>query len=310
MLYVIGHKNTDTDSIVSAIAYAYFLRKQGREAKALRPGPINPETKFVLEKFSFVEPDLIKDVSGTKLILVDHNEKEHRPDGDFEILEIWDHHRFNFSYPSAIFIHCEAVGSTATILAKEFFKKNLEIPRNLAGLLISAILSDTIIFKCPTTTILDKEIAQKLNENLKLDLVLFGKEIKKAGMDFDAPIKDLIQRDFKEYFFSGRKTGISQIQVLEIDEFLRKNKKQEIIKSMEEIKKMKKYDLIVLILTDIFKQGSEIFCSEQEEKIERAFEGKFKNNSFWVSGLMSRKKQIVPLFEKIFEQKETVENSL
>lgn len=302
MLYIVGHKNPDTDSIVSAIAYAYFLKKQGQEAKAVKAGPINLETKFVLEKFGFAEPSLIKNASGKKLILVDHNEKEHMPNGDFEILEIWDHHCFNFSYPSAIFIHCEPVGATATILAKEFFKKDLEIPKELAGLLISAILSDTIIFKCPTTTTLDKEIAQKLNEDLKLDFVLFGKEIKRAGMDFDAPIKDLIQRDFKEYLFSGRQIGIGQIQILEIDEFLRKNKKEEIIKAVEEIREMKKYDLLVFILTDIFKQGSEIFCSGQEEKVERALGGKFKNNSFWVSGLMSRKKQVVPLFEKIFNQ--------
>ncbi len=295
MIYIFGHKNPDTDSIVSAIVLAELLNKQGKETTAVSPGELNSETKFVLQKFRIQEPPLLDKTICKKAILVDHNEQEHRPDGDFEILEIWDHHRFNFSCKEPIFIRCEPVGSTASILAKEFFQNKIEIPKELAGLLISAILSDTVIFRSSTTTEFDKEMAQKLNKDLSFDLEAFGIEIKKAGLNLDKPIKDLILSDFKEYNFSGKKTGISQLELFDIKNFLQKRK--EILEKMREIKKEKNFDCLIFAATDIVKQGSEIFCLGEEEKIEKAFNKKFQNNSFWIDGLMSRKKEIVPLLE-------------
>jgi len=295
MIYIIGHKNPDTDSIVSTIAYSWYLNKKGIKALPVRSGEINSETEFVLQKFEIPTPILIPEHSDRKLILVDHNEKQQQPEGDFEILEIWDHHKFNFSYSEPIPIRCEPIGSTATLLAKEFFAQKIDIPKNIAGLLASAILSDTVIFKSPTTTQIDKEIAEKLNESLGFNLEEFGKEIKKAGMNLDLPIKKLILRDLKEYNFSSKKVGIGQLELVEIEKFL--GKKPEILEEMKKIKEEEEYDSLIFAITDILKEGSEVFVIGEEEKIEKAFNIKLQNNSFWKDGLMSRKKQIVPLLE-------------
>lgn len=302
MIYVIGHKNPDTDSIISAIAYAWYLNQKGIKALSARSSQINSETKFVLEKFGFEPPiSLGGGDDEQKLILVDHNEKEQQPEGNFQILEIWDHHKFNFSCTQPIFIRSEPVGSTSTLLAKEFFNQQITIPKNIAGLLLSAILSDTIVFKSPTTTETDKIIAKKLNEQWSFDLENFGREIKKAGIDFSLSIKELILRDLKEYsFLKNQITGIGQFELIEIEKFL--TKKREILEKMEEIKKEKNYNCLIFLVTDIFKEGSELFALGQEEKIEKAFNKKLENGSFWIDGLMSRKKQIVPVLENIFKK--------
>jgi len=300
MIYIIGHKNPDTDSICSAIALAYFLKEtKGMDVIPASTGDINPETSFVLERFGFDKPELLENGDNKKLILVDHNEKEQIIDGKPEILEVIDHHKIKFDYPEPINFCTKQWGSTATIIAEKFYKHGLEIPESIAGILISAILSDTVIFKSPTTTEKDKEVANKLNEKLKLNLEEFGKELKKAGMDFDKPAQDLILRDFKEYIFNGKKIGIGQIELLDVEKFLQE-RKQEINQAMEEVKKNKNYDCLIFIITDILKEGSEFFVEGEEEKIQEIFNTKLDNKSAWIDGLMSRKKQIIPFLEKAF----------
>ena len=297
MIYIIGHKNPDADSIISAIAYAWYLNQKGIKAIPVRNGEINTETEFVLQKFETPVPILIPEHNDRKLILIDHNEKEQQPEGDFEILEIWDHHKFNFSCSEPIFIRCESVGSTATLLVKEFFTQQINIPKDIAGLLLSAILSDTIIFKSPTTTQEDKKIAEKLNEQWGFNLEEFGKEIKKAGMGLDLLVEKLILRDLKEYNFSGKKVGIGQLELIEIEKFLTLEKRREILEEMKKIKEKEKYNSLIFAITDILKEGSEVFVVGEEEKTEKAFKVKLQDNSFWKDGLMSRKKQLVPLLE-------------
>ena len=297
-IYIIGHKNPDTDSICSAIAYAYFLKLRGTKTKAVRAGALHEETKFVLERFNVMEPELLEDATGKKLILVDHNEKEQRVNGKYEILEIIDHHKFDFSYPVPIFILNKPLGSTSTIIAEMFFEKNFEIPREIAGLLISGILSDTVIFKSPTTTERDKEIANKLNKIVGLELIKYGKEMKKKGANIEGlSIRDLIFRDFKEYNFNGKKVGIGQLELIETEEFL--EKKNEIIEEMKKIKE-DGFDSIIFAVTDIMKEGSTLFCVGENELVGKAFGVDFSSGYLYLQGIMSRKKQIVPPLEKIF----------
>lgn len=273
---------------------------RGKEALPARSGEINSETKFVLEKFGFEPPVLVEDASDKTLILVDHNEKEQQPEGKFEILEIWDHHKFNFSYHEPILIRCEPVGSTATLLAKEFFAQHIKIPKEIAGLLISAILSDTVIFKSPTTTETDKEVIQRLNKQLEFNIEKFGVEVKKAGMDLDLPIRELILRDSKEYNFSGKKVVIGQIELIGLEDFLQK--RQEVLERMKKIREERNYDSLIFAVTDIFKEGSELFCCGEEQKLEESFGRQLQNGSFWVKDLMSRKKQIIPPLEKAYSK--------
>lgn len=301
MIYIIGHKNPDTDSICSAIALAYFLKeKMNLEVNPARSGNINQETKFVLEKFGFPEPELLENTDEKQLILVDHNEKEQMVEGSPKIIEVIDHHKINFSYPEPINFFSEAVGSTATIIAEKFFSENIEIPDNIAGILLCSILSDTVIFKSPTTTEKDKKTAEKLNKKLNLDLEEFGKEIKKAGMDLDKPAKELILKDFKEYVFGTKKFGIGQIEIIGIETFL-KERKLEINTAMEQVKQEKGYDCLIFATTDILKEGSEFFVEGQEENIEKIFKIKLKEKSAWINGMMSRKKQIIPPLDKYFK---------
>jgi len=300
MIYVIGHKNPDTDSICSAIAYSFFLNKKGMETKPARAGEINAETKFVLKKFSFDQPELLETADGKELILVDHNEKEQMIDGETKIVGVFDHHKINFSYPEQIYFHAKAVGATATLVADRFFKHNIDISKEMAGILLGAILSDTVIFKSPTTTKKDKEIASKLNEKLGLNIEELGKEIKKAGMDMDKPAESLILRDFKEFNFGSKKFGISQIEIIGVEEFL-KERKGEIVEAIKKVKQEKQYDCLIFAVTDIMKEGSEIFVSGEEEVIEKIFNIKLEQNSAWINGLMSRKKQITPPLETFFK---------
>jgi manganese-dependent inorganic pyrophosphatase len=298
-VYVVGHKNPDTDSICSAIAYAYFLKLNGKEAKAARAGEIHSETKFVLEKFNVEAPELLENAR-SKLILVDHNEEEQRVSGEYEILEIIDHHKFNFSYPKPIYILCKPLGSTCTIIAEMFFGKNLEIPKEIAGLLISGILSDTVIFRSPTTTEKDKEIAEKLNKIVSLDLIGYGKEMKKRGANIEGKtIEELIFRDFKEFDFNGKKVGIGQLELIETEEFL--ERKDEILKEMRKIKEKENLDSLIFAVTDIMKKGSTLFCVGEENLVGKAFGVDLSSGYAYLQGVMSRKKQIVPPLEEVFK---------
>jgi manganese-dependent inorganic pyrophosphatase len=301
MIYIIGHKSPDTDSICSAIAFAYFLKeKSGLETISARAGNINSETKFVLEKFGFPEPELLENSDEKQLILIDHNEKEQMVEGSPKIIEVIDHHKINFSYSEPINFLSKAVGSTATIIAEKFFSESIEIPNNIAGILLSSILSDTVIFKSPTTTEKDKEMAQKLNQKLNLDLEEFGKEIKKSGMDLDKPAKELILKDFKEFIFGDKKFGIGQIEIVGITAFL-EQRKTEINSVMEKVRQEKGYDCLIFAITDILKEGSEFFTDGQEQEIEKIFNIKLKDKSAWINGMMSRKKQITPPIEQHFK---------
>jgi len=302
MIYIIGHKNPDTDSICSAISYSFFLRKKGRkDVEPKRAGKINSETKFVLKKFNLPSPSLLKNSTGKKLILVDHNEKEQMVDGEGEIIEVLDHHKINFKNDKPIEFCVRPVGATATIIAEKFFQEGIKIPRSIAGILLSSILSDTVIFRSPTTTEEDREVAYQLNKKLGYDLEEFGKEIKKAGMEFKGKMEDLILRDFKEYVFSGKKFGIAQIEVIDIGEFL-KNKERKILEGMREIKNKKNFYSLLFMITDILKQGTELFIVGGEDEISKIFGVEFKNNHCWIDGMMSRKKQVVPPLEKFLKK--------
>lgn len=299
MLYIIGHKNPDTDSICSAIAYGYFLNQKGLAATACRAGAVNAETKFVLEKFGFSEPLLLENAAGRDLILVDHNEKEQRLEGEGRIVGVLDHHKINFSSAEPLEFFVEPVGATASILAGKFFRENMAMPPDIAGILLASILSDTVIFRSPTTAEADREAAAKLNEKLNFELEEFGKEIKKAGMETEQPAERLLLRDAKEYVFAGKKFLVSQIEIMEIEKFL-SEKKKEILSGMRTIKAEKGFDCFIFAATDIFQEGSELFVCGEEEKISRIFNIQLEDNSVWFAGLMSRKKQIIPVLEKNF----------
>ncbi|NKQ38288.1 MAG: manganese-dependent inorganic pyrophosphatase [Methanosarcinales archaeon] len=295
MIYIIGHKSPDTDSVVSAIAYSIF---KGKGYKPLIAGKLNNETNFILEKFGFDVPEICEEAIDRKFILVDHNEESQRIDGlnSDKIVEIVDHHKFNFQNSSPIEILVKSYGSTASIVAEKFFKRdrNFGIDKNLAAILLCAILSDTVIFKSPTTTNKDKELAQKLAkiaeiDNIeKLGLLLFNKKAEIASKSAE----EIVKNDFKDFLFDDRKIGVGQLELVDLQDI--KRKKDEILAEMNKMIDKDNYFSIILMITDIISEGSYLWVVGNREIILKKF--KIKDGDF-LKGVFSRKKQIVPILQ-------------
>lgn len=302
-IYIFGHKSPDTDSVCSAIAYAEI---KGENFKPFVLGEINEETKYVLNFFGVSKPEYIKNVEGKKVILVDHNEFFQSADNieKAEIIEVIDHHKIKFSYDKPIKFLTLSYGSTATIIAEHYMHYINEIKSNdkktLAGLLLSAILSDTVIFKSPTTTKEDIEISKKLAEIAEIkDIENFGIEIKKRKANLKSKtIEEIVKEDFKDFNFNNNKVGIGQCEVVDLNDIYSMEGK--ILEYLKNLKDSKNYKMVVFIATDIIKEGSEIYFAGEKEKIEKAFNTKFENNHAYIKGLMSRKKQVVPFLQKVF----------
>ncbi len=295
-IYVIGHKNPDTDSVISAIAIAEIMGYKSAIA-----GEINRETAFILERFGVKAPELMTNISEKKVFLVDHNENTQMADGwdKAEIIGVIDHHKINFTSVSPLFFHTETLGSTCSVIVKLYMNIVQNNPR-LAGLLLSGILSDTIIFKSPTTTEEDKIFASRLAEVAGVpDMTELGIKIKMAGADITGKtVSDIISSDFKDFDMNGRKVGIGQIELPDIS--IIKEMEADIIYRLNEIK-TNNYELVIMMITDIMAEESKLFFAGDSDIIKKAFGVTTESNSVILSGVMSRKKQIVPPLETFFK---------
>ena len=305
-IHIIGHKQPDTDSICAPIAYANYLKQKGKNAVAVKSGKINPETKYVLDYFKIQEPETLTDATGKIIILLDHNEKTQSPDNieKAEIIEVIDHHKIDFKCAGPIYFHNEPIGSTCSIIAKKYFDNGeMKLESEIAGIMLAGILSDTVIFKSPTTTKEDIEIAKKLAGIAKIkNIEEFGIEIKKAKASLKGiTAEDIIFSDFKTYEFGKIKFGGGQVEVIDFNEV--NERKQELLEKIQEIAKKENYDILILVATDIIKQDSLLLFFEKDNYIEKAFNKKPENNVLYLEGVMSRKKQILPPLTKIFSEK-------
>ena len=232
-----------------------------------------------------------------KVILVDHNEYVQAAEGiaEAQILEIIDHHRLGgIQTGEPIFIRHEPVGSTATIIANMIWHRNIEMKKEIAGLLFSAIISDTILFKSTTSSKTDKETAEKLAKIANLDIENFGMEILKSGSDIEnlSPSK-IVYNDLKEYHIENNRIAIGQFSVLTSDKIL--SQKIELLKYMNQIQTKENYDMTILMITDILKESTYlIFTDEANNLISKTFENSAENNLLFLENVMSRKKQIIP----------------
>uniref|UniRef100_A0A832GLY3 inorganic diphosphatase n=1 Tax=Caldimicrobium thiodismutans TaxID=1653476 RepID=A0A832GLY3_9BACT len=316
VLYVVGHKNPDTDSICSAIAFAYLWnewKKRGflaqmkmpeLEAVPVRQGEPNAETKFVLEKFGFATPELMTDGAGKKIALVDHSDVVQSVDNlnQAEIVALVDHHKIgDVTTPNPICFVNFPVGCSATTIKYLYDTTGVEIPKNIAGLMLSAILSDTVIFKSATTTPMDKAAGEALAKIAGVeDITKFGIEVKSKLSDVSGmAVRDIIMRDYKDYNMSGKKVGAGQIEVIDLS--LIEGRKEEIYNELVKMKQEGGYHSIVFMLTDIMKEGTELLVvSDEPAIIEKAFGKKIEGKGMWLDGVMSRKKQVIPPLEKAF----------
>jgi manganese-dependent inorganic pyrophosphatase len=233
----------------------------------------------------------------TKVILVDHSEKSQSVSGlnEAELIEIIDHHRLgDVETSKPIFMRCQPLGSTATIVAMMYFENKIRLSAKYAGLMLSAIISDTLLFKSPTCTETDKQVAERLAKIAKLDIETYGLNMLKAGASLEGrSISDILTTDTKNFNISGLTVAISQINTMNYEEFI-KNKK-DFLNEMENLRKDKEIDLFVFMITDLLREGSLIIYSGNDTHIvQKAFDIEPEHNSKFLAGVVSRKKQMVP----------------
>ena len=300
-ILVFGHKNPDTDTICSSIVMANLQTKLlGEEVVPCRLGEINEETKYALNYFNVEAPKLIEKVEeGQKVILVDHNEFTQSVDGieNAKILAVVDHHRINnFQTSEPLFYYAQPVGCTSTVLFELFNTNNIKIEQNIAGLMLSAIISDTLLLKSPTTTDKDKKAVEELAKIANIDLSKYGLDMLKAGTNLDKYTEqELINLDAKSMEKDNFKYIIAQVNTVSIPDVLKR--KEKIEEEINRVIKEKGLCLFVFVITDIVNSNSTaIVLGERTDVISKTYE--LKDNLAEMPGVVSRKKQVLPLVEK------------
>ena len=303
---VVGHSNPDTDSVTSAIAYAALLKAQGKDAKACMQSSaeaLNPESKVVIERFGLAMPEQISDAAGKQIALVDFSDLAQGPANlaEAEVVAIVDHHKIgDVTTNNPILFRAEPVGCTGTVLNKMFKEAGVAIPKDVAGGMLAAILSDTVNFKSPTCTDDDKVAVADLKAvaGVADTDALFMDMLKAKSAVAGVPAKDLLFRDYKDFDMKGQKVGVGQLELATIDQVA--DVRGELFKAMEAVKAEGRHS-VLLMLTDVVKEGTDlVVLSDDPALIEKAFNGKLENNSMWIDGMMSRKKQTVPNLQKAF----------
>ncbi|RWZ60813.1 manganese-dependent inorganic pyrophosphatase [Halobacillus fulvus] len=302
---IFGHKNPDTDTITSAIVYSHLKNAVGEEAEPVRLGEVNGETQYALDQFQVEAPRLVKSVADEveQVILVDHNERQQSVDDidQVQVTEVIDHHRIaNFETKGPLYYRAEPVGCTATILLKLYKEKGVEVPKEMAGLMLSAIISDSLLFKSPTCTEEDVQAANELAEIAGVNAEEYGLEMLKAGADIsDKTADELISLDAKEFDMGDKKVEIAQVNTVDTNDVL--SRKEELEKAIDQTVSEKGLDLFLLVVTDILENNSTVVAVGNETAaVADAFEVELDGNQAVLEGVVSRKKQIVPPLNQRF----------
>ena len=303
-ILVFGHKNPDTDTICSAIAYAELKNKLGKDVKAARLGEVNEETKYALNYFKVEKPELVENVAGREIILVDHNERTQTADGfeEAKVLELIDHHRIsNFNVDEPLYARVEPVGCTATIILKLFKENGLTPSKETAGLMLSAIISDTLLFKSPTCTQCDAKAGKELAEIAGVDLKEYGLEMLKAGTALgDKSEAELLNMDMKIFEIDGTKIGVAQVNTVNEAEVL--ERKEKLLAEIDNIIAKEGLKFFMLAITNILTNDSAALISgDGNDVVEKAFGEKVDSNLVTLKGVVSRKKQIIPPLTKAIQ---------
>ena len=300
---IFGHKNPDTDTICSAMVKEILNKKRGCEkSKAVRLGNVNKETQYALNYLGMEAPELIEKVEeGQEVILVDHNEFNQSVEGieKAKILEVVDHHRIsNFETSEPLYYTARPFGCTSTILFEEFKASGIEIEKTEAILMASAIISDTLLLKSPTTTKHDIKALEELGKIAGINIEEYGLEMLKAGTDLDDfSAEELIKLDAKNLDKDGTKFVIAQVNTVSIEDVLKRQ--NELEEAMKNAIAEKGLSLFVLAITDILNSNSEIIAlGTKTDAVEKAFDKKLENNRAFLEGVVSRKKQLLPVIDK------------
>lgn len=304
-VYVFGHKNPDSDSIVGAISVSYLKNQVEKEEYIpARQGEISAETEFILEKFGGKLPMLKTSVAGERVFIVDSTDKPHFQDDIDEatIIGIADHHKLgDLTTDAPLEAWIRPIGCSNTVIYEMYRCYGVEVPKDIAGMMMMAILSDTVIFKSPTCTKVDTKAVKELaaiagiEDYKKLAMEMF---IVKSAVE-GATARDLNTRDYKEFNMNGTKVGIGQLEMVDIS--VLEPREDELLEDMKKMKEEGDLHTVLILLTDIMKEGSKLLVvSDDESKIEAAFNTKLQDHKAWLDGVLSRKKQVVPFVQPQF----------
>ena len=240
-----------------------------------------------------------------KVILVDHNERGQSIPGieEADILEIVDHHRVaDIQTVGPLLFRGEPLGSTATIVTRMFEEQDVEMPSHIAGLLLGAVVSDTLLFKSPTCTPVDTKIAKKLAQIAGVDIQEFAMEMFKAGTSLvGKTVDEIFNQDFKKFSFDNLQVGVAQVNSMDIEGFL--PYKKDMLDYMNKFAEDNNLEFTLLLLTDIINANSEIFVGgPRPELVEKAFNVQLTDRQGTLEGVISRKKQVVPAITAVMSE--------
>lgn len=304
---VFGHQNPDTDATASAYGWAYLEREAwGRDAEAVLLGEPNEETAFALDYFGVTAPRVItsaKEAGADYVILTDHNEFQQSVADirEVEIAAVIDHHRVaNFETANPLYMRLEPVGSASSIVYRASKEAGITLPKEVAGLLLSGLISDTLLLKSPTTHASDPEVAAALAELAGVNLEEYGMALLKAGTNLASKsAEELIDIDAKTFELNGNPVRVAQVNTVDIAEVL--DRQAEIEAAITAASAANGYSDFVLMITDIVNSNSEILAlGANMDKVEAAFNFKLDNNHAFLPGAVSRKKQVVPQLTESF----------
>ncbi|MGK0551774.1 manganese-dependent inorganic pyrophosphatase [Enterococcus faecalis] len=303
-ILVFGHQNPDTDAIGAAISFAYLQKELGKETEAVALGKPSEETQYALDYFQVPAPRVVTSAGAEtkEVMLVDHNEFQQSISdiAEVTILAVVDHHRIaNFETADPLYYRAEPVGCTSTILYKMYQENNVTIPKPIAGMMVSAIISDTLLFKSPTCTEEDVAAAKELAKIAAVDLESYGLEMLKAGTNLsDKSAETLLDLDAKSFPMGDKTVRIAQVNTVDLNEVLARQ--AELEQAMTAANAANHYDLFVLIVTDILESNSELLAiGGITDKVEAAFNVALNNNRAFLEGVVSRKKQVVPQLTEV-----------
>lgn len=300
-ILVFGHQNPDSDAIGSSVAFAYLAKESwGLDTEAVALGTPNEETAYVLDYFGVQAPRVVESAKAEgveTVILTDHNEFQQSISDikDVTVYGVVDHHRVaNFETANPLYMRLEPVGSASSIVYRMFKENGVSVPKELAGLLLSGLISDTLLLKSPTTHASDIPVAKELAELAGVNLEEYGLEMLKAGTNLSSKTAaELIDIDAKTFELNGEAVRVAQVNTVDINDILARQEEIEV--AIQEAIVTEGYSDFVLMITDIVNSNSEILAlGSNMAKVEAAFEFTLENNHAFLAGAVSRKKQVVP----------------
>ncbi|HEQ7637083.1 TPA: manganese-dependent inorganic pyrophosphatase [Streptococcus pyogenes] len=306
-ILVFGHQNPDTDAIASSYAFDHLSQKAfGLDTEVVALGTPNEETAFALDYFGVEAPRVVESAKAQgseQVILTDHNEFQ-QSIADIREVEVYgvvDHHRVaNFETANPLYMRVEPVGSASSIVYRMFKENGIEVPKAIAGMLLSGLISDTLLLKSPTTHVSDHLVAEELAELAEVNLEDYGMALLKAGTNLASKSEvELIGIDAKTFELNGNAVRVAQVNTVDIAEVL---ERQEAIEAaIKDAMAAEGYSDFVLMITDIVNSNSEILAiGANMDKVEAAFNFTLDNNHAFLAGAVSRKKQVVPQLTESF----------